>query len=120
MRVRSDEVQKRTGCRINGYHAAGRCAGVGQGSETGADVNGGDIVFRIAQMLRVFEDLVCGGGNGQRVLERLSQLQRQPQVLLHVAQRHFAAGQESVRVAQTGTRGLTWRSRRRSWRGLSK
>ena len=68
-----------------------------QGSEPRSHVDSRDVVLRVPQVLRVLEHLVGGSRDGQRVLVRFTQLQRQSQVLLHVTQRHFPASGERRR-----------------------
>lgn len=62
-----------------------RSRGVGR-SEPGPDVDGGDVVVGVPEPLGVLEDLVGGGRERQRLLQRVAQPQRQLQVLLHVHQ----------------------------------
>lgn len=73
-------------------------------SEAGADINGCDIMFRVSQMLRVFEDLICGRGDGEWVFACLSQLQGQAQVFLHVTQGHLTVDRCSIRLESLRTK----------------
>ncbi|KPJ12202.1 hypothetical protein RR48_02485 [Papilio machaon] len=56
-------------------------------TEAGSDVNGCDIMVGISESFGMLEDLIGGGSEWQRLLQRVSQTQRQLQVLLHVCQR---------------------------------
>lgn len=52
-------------------------AGEGEGLEAGSDVDSGGVVLSVAQSFGVFEHLVGRGGEGQRLLQLISQTQRQ-------------------------------------------
>lgn len=49
----------------------------GEGLEAGSDVDSGGVVLSVAQSFGVFEHLVGRGGEGQRLLQLVSQTQRQ-------------------------------------------
>lgn len=52
--------------------------------ESSANVDGGDVVVRVAESLGVLEDLVGGGGEREGLLQGVPKPERQLQVLLHV------------------------------------
>lgn len=63
--------------------------GDGDGLETGADVDGGGVVFSVAQSFGMLEHLVGRGSERQRLLQLVSQAQRQLQVLLQMLKRQM-------------------------------